>query len=224
MLHEQQRVVAEMGEAGLERRRPSLAPGSQRKGRHRRAPAQALRQRRVGVGQMRQRLLECRLLVARLRPLAPQPGEVDRRHAVRLREQDVERHRLRAQLAQPVDQPGDLAARPGPLAQPLQALLVDIDDAHRLGLINPRQRPLIAVEHQVAQLVDEGRLARAQQHRRHHDQPGNRHIQPALHARPSLPMAPPQVQPRSAVAKRAAGLSCQLVAGGGRARPALTAS
>ena len=53
------------------------------------------------------------------------------RHSVGLGEHDIEGDNERAHLGQPRDQVGDARARPRPLAERLEAFLVDIDDDDR---------------------------------------------------------------------------------------------
>jgi hypothetical protein len=112
---------------------PSLAAAPQR----RRQPAVGIVQR----GDLRRHL-------RRQFPLLQQRA---RRGAVRLGEQHVECDRGRAGRPQPLHQVGHLAARPRPLAEPAQAVVVDIDDAHADILVSARLPALVLVEHIVAQ-------------------------------------------------------------------------
>ena len=61
---------------------------------------------------------------------------------------------------------GKDGARPRPLAVFGERVLVDIDDAHRhVGIVGARLQPLIAVEGEVAQARQFGRIDGAQQQR-----------------------------------------------------------
>jgi hypothetical protein len=70
-----------------------------------------------------------------------------RRRAIRVDEQNVEGDRRDAKLVQPVDQLRQQRPRPGPLAEPCQGVVIDIDDAHRRRLVYPRFETQELVEH-----------------------------------------------------------------------------
>ena len=63
--------------------------------------------------------------------LRPEAQGVGRRHAVRLGEHHVEADRRGAIVGELLHELGKHGARPGPLTDALQRLLVDVDDAHR---------------------------------------------------------------------------------------------
>ena len=99
----------------------------------------------------------------RLRPVAQRVG---RRHAVGLGEHHVEADRRRAARDKLVDEFGKHGARPRPLPDLLQRLLVDIDDAHRQSRIEcARVEPLIGVEDERPQPRDRGRVPDTQRQR-----------------------------------------------------------
>jgi hypothetical protein len=109
-----------------------------------------------------------------------------RRHAVRLRQQDIERHR-RAGAGQAIDDAGEGFPGPGPLPDPLEALLVDGEDAHRrLRVIGAGQDALIDVEDLVAQLGDQRPVLDPPSEGGHQDQEGDQPIEIAAHAARSL--------------------------------------
>jgi hypothetical protein len=84
--------------------------------------------------------------------LRPEAQGVCRRHAVRLGEDHVEADRRRAVVGELLDEVGERRARPRPLSDPLQRLLVDIDDAQRQpGIEVARVDLLVGVEHHRAQ-------------------------------------------------------------------------
>jgi len=79
-------------------------------------------------------------VVARQRTHLPQQGWIDGRDVLRdlagrspvdFRHQDVQRHCSRFGAPDPVEHPGGQVARPRPLAELLEARLVDVDDHHR---------------------------------------------------------------------------------------------
>jgi hypothetical protein len=89
---------------------------------------------------------------------------VGRRHAVRLGEHDVEADRDRAHAGEPRDDLGHLRARPRPLAELLEARLVDIEDDDRPLFGGARPRHLEKVEGAQPQLLDRRRVPHTQRH------------------------------------------------------------
>ncbi len=80
------------------------------------------------------------------------------RSAVRLGEDDVEGDGRSPGILQFRHQFGDPGARPGPLPEPAQAFIVDVDDAHRRFNVDPRMPALKLVEHGVAQDLQRQRI------------------------------------------------------------------
>ena len=110
-----------------------------------------------------------------LRPVAQRVG---RRHAVGLGEHHVEADRRRAARGELVDELGKHGARPRPLPDLLQQLLVDIDDAHRQSRIErARVEPLIGVEDERPQPRDRRRVPDTQGKRSQDDHPDNEDIE-----------------------------------------------
>ena len=89
-------------------------------------------------------------------------GDAVGRKPVRLGEDHVEGDVDGAHRRQPVDQPGDLGARPGPLADLFEALFVYVDDDDGLFDVRARIEPLEDVEALVADGRDEKRVGDAQ--------------------------------------------------------------
>src|SRR5215207_6806341 len=79
--------------------------------------------------------------------------------SLRLGEEHVEHHGGGSRRGELVDQRGELDARPGPLPEPLQRLVVDRDDADRaFGIVDSRRPALEDVELEVAQRPDAERF------------------------------------------------------------------
>ena len=79
--------------------------------------------------------------------------------AVGIDQQDVESDRGGAQLVEAIDQPREQRPRPGPLAEALQAVVVDVDDADRGRLVLPRLQAQEFVEDIQAELHERPGLA-----------------------------------------------------------------
>ena len=77
-----------------------------------------------------------------------------------------------------IDQPGDDAARPGPLSELFQARIVDIDNADRQVAGLARRRPLVQVEDDQRPAVEKAGGGDARRNRQHQDRKGQE-IQPA---------------------------------------------
>ena len=73
--------------------------------------------------------------------------QVRRRRAIRVDKQNVEGDRRDAHLVEPVDEFRKQRPRPRPLAETCQAVVIDIDDAHRHRLVYPRLQAQELVEH-----------------------------------------------------------------------------
>ena len=86
-----------------------------------------------------------------------------RRHAVGFGKDDVEADDDGAELGQARDQVGDAGARPRPLAERLEAFLVDIDDDDRPLLGDARLESLKEVEGLEANFLDRRRIGDAQE-------------------------------------------------------------
>ena len=100
-------------------------------------------------------------------------GDARGRSAVRLGKDHVEGDHRSSGLTQPVGQPGNIGARPWPLAKPANAFIVDIDHPDRGILIDARRGPFIAVEQQQAEPVERGQAKHMKQrHQRHQPDPG----------------------------------------------------
>ena len=102
------------------------------------------------------------------------------RGAIGLGENHVEGDHRCPQLVEPVDQPRHQIARPRPLAEPLQRLVVQIDDAHRhRRVIGPRAQTHEGIEDHQPGLFDDRRLARPDSGKTHQDSERNENMQPA---------------------------------------------
>ena len=117
-----------------------------------------MRQRGVMVGQTAQRLDHRRRRAAARQLIGDPRG----RGAVRLGKNDVEGYHRSPGLAEPVSQSGNLAARPRPLTQAANALIVDIDHAHWSIFIGARRGALVTVEQQQAEPVERGQMQQLQ--------------------------------------------------------------
>ena len=72
-----------------------------------------------------------------------------RRRGIGFRHVHVESDRRRLQEIDRIDQLGKAVARPGPLPDPLEAVLVDFDDGHRLRTAYPRRQLLVTIEEEL---------------------------------------------------------------------------
>jgi hypothetical protein len=109
------------------------------------------------------------------------------RGAVGVEEQDVEDHRRGAQFVELRHQLRQQRARPRPLSELLEAVFVDIDDAHRGWLIDPRLQTQELVEDMDSELHERGRLARPQQQRNDHDRQRDQIVQVPADVSPEPP-------------------------------------
>ena len=110
--------------------------------------------------------------------LRPEAQCIGRRHAVRLGEDHVETDRRGAIAGELLDELGKHGARPGPLPDTLQRLLVDVDDAERQGWVElARADLLIGVEHDGPQSRDRARIPDPQDERRCDHCPDNEGIE-----------------------------------------------
>ena len=138
----------------------------------------ALGEHPVMVGQCDERLAQAALQL-------PKVDRRLRRRAVRLGKDDVEADRRHPGNAQLVDQLGQPGARPRPLAEAGQALVVDIHDTYRRLGIGARFPALILVEQVVAQRLQEQGIGQQQKETGHHgqqrQQPGQTRILLAGH-------------------------------------------
>ena len=143
-MHPGNLVFAEIDEGGLACRRFRLVAGA-RQGkaengiRLRQLPGKQL----IVIGQ-------CLDLLAQTTRQMPQIGDGRRRCAVGFGEHDIESDGRDSGLGQAVVQPGEAGARPGPLTEACQALLIDVDDPHRHLDIGARLPALILIENGVA--------------------------------------------------------------------------
>ena len=98
--------------------------------------------------------------------LRPEAQGVCRRHAVGLGEDHVEADRRGAVVGELLHELGEHRARPRPLSDPLQRLLVDVDDAQRqTGIEVARIDLLVGVEHHRAQSRHRARVPDPQSER-----------------------------------------------------------
>ena len=173
MRSEQFGVVAAMGEARLGLgQRGGIRRSDEAE--HDGALADRLGEDLVVAGKLLDFLAETRESVG-LRPVAQRVG---RRHAVGLGEDHVEADRRRAAGGKLVDEFGKHGTRPRPLPDPLQRLLVDIDDAHRQSRIeSARVEALIGVEDERPQSRDRRRVPDTQRKRSQDDHPHNEDIE-----------------------------------------------
>jgi hypothetical protein len=161
---------AHHGGAGL-RRRPLPGPGDggARGGlaQHHRHPPDRLGEDPVAVG------LRPQVGAGRLAQVGQGLGQERRRQAVGLGEDDVEGDDRRPGLLQlPADR-GEPGAGPGPLAEFLQARLVDIDDRHRaLGRRHPGREHLERVEGAHPQGLDRRRIGDPHEQQQHEQAAG----------------------------------------------------
>jgi hypothetical protein len=123
-----ERIVADKGKPGLRRRRPSVAVVGQDKAGDNRQGADGFGEPPVGIGHRGRKVLG---LCCANSVLHKQRQQRFGRCPVRLSEVDVKGDDGCTGFAQPIDELGDDAARPGPLAELVEALVVDIDDADR---------------------------------------------------------------------------------------------
>ncbi len=65
---------------------------------------------------------------------------------IRVDKQDVKRHRRCAEVIEPVDKFGKQCPGPRPLAKTFEAVVIDIDDANRGGLVFARLQAQVFVE------------------------------------------------------------------------------
>src|SRR5439155_22382625 len=79
--------------------------------------------------------------------------------AVDVYQQDVESDCGGSQLVETIDQPREQRPRPGPLAEALEAVVVDIDDTDRGRFVLPRLQAQEFVEDIQAKLHERPRLA-----------------------------------------------------------------
>ena len=106
----------------------------------------------------------------RNRQLAVWINAVGRRKTVRLGEDDVERHHRGSQRAEPIDQPTDHVAPPGPLPDRRQALFVDVND-HDLSA---RRSHGSRAHHEVVEgVVESGEGSRSRGRKDRHGQDRN---------------------------------------------------
>ncbi len=136
-------------------------------------------QRGIIVGQLAQRRDHVLAPAFPAHPL----GQARGRSAVGLRKDDIEGDGGGARFSEAPGQIGDIGAGPGPLAEPAQGLIVDVDDPDAGILIDARLGALIAVEQQGSGTVDRRHPDDLQdQHHRQHGEPGQDH--PGLCAQP----------------------------------------
>ena len=103
----------------------------------------------------------------------PQRDDVLRRGEVGLREDDVQADDRSAGLMKLVYQIRDAGPRPGPLPDPAQAVIVDVDDDDRRGGRRARGKPLVCIEYLKPETLHEP--WRANVERQGNRQRGERH-------------------------------------------------
>ncbi len=109
-----------------------------------------------------------------------------RRQPIRFGEDDVEGNRRGAELGQSGDQIRHQGARPGPLAEGIQALLIDVeDDGRRTFHLGARRQLLIGVERPQSQFFQRLRIPNPQPDQRQQQQHANAASQPELPRQPS---------------------------------------
>ena len=170
---EQFRIVAAMGEAGL-----GLGDGGAlRRGDEAeldRSLADRLGEDLVVGGKLLDLLAQARQRLG----VRPEAQSVGGRHAVGLGKHHVEADHGRAAGGELVHQIGEHRARPGPLADRFQRVLVDVDDAHReSGIEGARADALIGVEHERPQPRDRAGIPDAQGKRGDDDRPHDEDIE-----------------------------------------------
>ena len=172
---ERPRIVAGDGKAGLGRRgsatagwrAPSPAPS---------APRDRLREDRVVARHGRRSSGEIACGPLPTARFTASSGEVRSGSA----EQDVEGDDRRALAASWSSEIGDGRARPRPLADPGERILVDIDDAHRQGrVVGCRRQPLVGIEGDQPERPDEERVGDAKRHGPGQERKNQKNVAPA---------------------------------------------
>ena len=176
------RVVAGDCEAGLRLGHALARFVGEDEARHRIRAADGLRQRLVIVAQRFEALDE---RIVRSQALG-EFGHLAGRDPIGLRKNDVEGNRGGAELVQALDELCHNGARPGPLAYALEAVFVDIGDAHRNGLVGARLEAQEIVENHHAKLNERRRLAPPADERGKEDREWQQKMQAALEVFPEL--------------------------------------
>ncbi len=101
-------------------------------------------------------------------------GGYGRRHAIGLGKHDVEADGDRAHFAELGDKIGDDSPRPRPLADFLQARLVDIGDDDRMHRLHPRAQHLKEIESAQMHFFQRSRIGDPQRHQRQQEQDAHR--------------------------------------------------
>ena len=157
--HEQPGIVSRIGVTGPRQRGWAAAVRPERESEHDVAgPTDRFGKQAVMALQRTCPGSEC--LVDEL--VRPQLEDLVGRGAVRLGEHDVEHHHRRPGLGQPVQKARKDDPRPRPLTVPGEALVVEIDDAHRQRLVGARLQFLEIIKDPNPQVADHHRVPRAQ--------------------------------------------------------------
>ena len=169
------RIVPRQRESGLQDRElAAWALGGGERG-DRGESRQRLSQGRVRIREPRHRLARG----LPVRAIGPGCGQRRGCGAVGLGKDDVEGDGGGAHLVQPDHQLGQARPRPRPLPESLQALVVDIDDAHRRRQERPGLQPLIGIEDGRAGVGEEPRFGRLEGGEGQQQQPRQEEIGPA---------------------------------------------
>ena len=107
-----------------------------------------------------------------------------RRHAVRLGKDDVEADGERAELGEAGHEVGHRGARPRPLPDRLEAVLVDIDNDDRVPALHARAQHLKEIERPQPQFLKRARIGQPQRDEREQQYETNCARHPEL-ARPA---------------------------------------
>jgi hypothetical protein len=151
---EQPRVVAAMRKSRLRLRQGAAFRGGD-EAEHDGALADGLGEHVI----VRGKLLDLCAQTGKRVGLRPEAQSICRRHAVRLGEDHVEADRGGTIVGERLHKLGEHRARPWPLSDPLQRLLVDVDDAQRKSWIEAaRIDLLVGVEHHRAQARHRARV------------------------------------------------------------------